>query len=1111
MSAFLQMFSYPADSLLLSGDYNYTLVILSILIAISASTLALALADEASHLRGKQRQVVLFTGSIALGTGIWSMHFIGMLAFMLCTPVSYLTNTTLLSILPSLFASWVALTLISREKLKILPLLLGGILMGAGIGAMHYSSMAAMTMSVQLRYSPTMFVLSIAVAVILSIFALYVRFGVAKLQLKFAVWQLNVLAGIVMGLAITAMHYTGMAAARFVAPPDFVSENAVQTQSIVLALSVAFVTVLIGSLVLVLNLLIKFQKLSVIKQASTARLEAIMQTSLDAIISIDYQGNIINANHAAGRILGWSHAELLTFNIGKLFAEPYLKEYEHYLTEFQRSKEPKLSGVVKEIQLIHKQGHVLPVRLSIGHIQLPDTNIMVVYISDISQRVAMEQVLRDREQQLSSLLSNIPGTAYRCNLDQHWSMIFISQAVSELTGYPAEDFLLPNPKRHFTDLIHIEDQSQFNFDNLTQSFEYEYRIKHRDGTYRWVLDHGNCVRGENEQPLWLDGFMMDISSRKVLEQGLISARQQAESAAESRANFMANMSHEIRTPMNAILGFTDILLGTQLDSEQQKYLTTVSGASRSLLHLLNDILDSAKLDKGNLELELTAFSIRDLLDSVISTLWLQARQKSLQLNLQVAADISEYVYGACDRLRQILLNIIGNAIKFTEKGSVTVSVVKQGNRIKFAVIDTGIGIDSARLPHIFEPFIQADASMSRRFGGTGLGTTISKQLVELMGGEISAKSTEGKGSCFSFVLPLHQTSKQSVTEKTNVVLKPLHILIADDIEQNIELLTILLQRSGHSVDAVVNGKQLLQQLQLHNYDVVILDSQMPIMDGITAAKQRREYERERSLPKVPMIALTASVLPEDKLAARNAGIEGFASKPVNIDSLQLEIARVLKLDVTVHPLKPAKEKPVTKNINLTKGAAMWGTVGVYLTEVASFIKQFQHWPNQLVELIKVKDIVTIKQSIHAVKGLSGNLALSQLYRLISQLEQSLQQQNISDCQSHIAAITTLFSEIEHEQSRLSSDLTTVETTPQIALPPTDINIIVSNLLYAAQQNQLDDATLEQLQQHSVVGSNSIVQQVLAAFNDFEFDLATEFLMSLQQQLAVGEIGNGTSV
>ena len=1104
MSALLQIFNYPTDSLILSADYNYVLVALSIIIAVLASTLAFALADEARRLKGKQRQIVLFTGSIALGTGIWAMHFIGMLAFMLCTPVSYLTSITLLSILPSLFASWVALTLIARDKLKTLPLLLGGVLMGAGIGAMHYSGMAAMTLAAQLRYSPSIFALSIFVAVLLSILALYVRFGVAKLQFKFAAWQLNILAGLVMGLAITAMHYTGMAAARFVAPVDFVSEGSSQSQSVVLALSVAFVTVLIGSLVLVLNLLMKFHNLSRRKQADAARLEAIMQTSLDAIISIDTQGQIISANTAAEKIFGWQQAELVGLNIAKLFVEPYLSEYRQYLIQFNKTKQSKLSGVVKEIKLLHKNGDSIPVRLSIGHIKLSDSTIMVAYISDISKRVAIEQALRYREQQLSSLLSNIPGTAYRCKLDQYWSMLFVSQAVTELTGYPVEDFLLPNPKRSFMDLIHTEDRQQLAQLEQTHLFEFEYRITHKDGSERWVFDHGNCVRAEDGQVLWLDGFMMDISGRKALEQGLITARQQAEESAAARANFMANMSHEIRTPMNAILGFTDILLDTTLNSEQQKYVSTISSASRSLLHLLNDVLDSAKLDKGKLELELVAFSLRELLDSVVSTLWLQARQKNLQLNLNVTADISDYVFGARDRLRQVLLNIMGNAIKFTEQGSVTVNVYTELDKIRFDIIDTGIGIEASRLTHIFEPFTQADASMSRRFGGTGLGTTISKQLVELMGGEITVSSIEGEGSHFSFALLLKSALKQDIHHEQRIELPALHILIADDIEQNIDLLTILLQRAGHSVDAVINGEQMLQQLKLQNYDIVILDNQMPIMDGITAAKRRREYEQQHALPQVPMLVLTASVLTEDKLAARNAGIEGFASKPVDIDSLQLEIARVLKLDAKYAQRQIADRSQNIKNINIVKGLEMWGTASVYLTEIGQFLQQFSQWPNLLNEAINQQDFNRLNQSIHTVKGLSGNLALGQLYRLTNQLEQQVEKGNIIECQNSIEAITVLFAILNQEHALLTTQLEESEGKAAKANSGADAVTIVDRLISAAKQNKLDDIALEELQQCAALACNNLVQKIVSAFNDFEFHLAAKLLTNLQQQLATGE-------
>ncbi|NRA76773.1 MAG: response regulator, partial [Pseudoalteromonas sp.] len=419
---------------------------------------------------------------------------------------------------------------------------------------------------------------------------------------------------------------------------------------------------------------------------------------------------------------------------------------------------------------------------------------------------------------------------------------------------------------------------------------------------------------------WIDGVLIDITARHEYEESLKKAKQEAEAAAQAKQSFMANMSHEIRTPMNAIIGFSDILMDSPLSKEQQKHIITVNKSARSLLHLLNEVLDSAKLEKGKLDIQAEHFNLQALLDNIVSTFWLEAKRKDILLDLIIADSVAPIYIGDESRIRQVMNNLIGNAIKFTEQGSVTITVSQtQNKQLFFEVQDSGIGIAKHRLDAIFQPFEQADGTMTRRFGGTGLGTTISKQLVELMGGSIGAISEEGKGSCFYFSLPLQEGDISQVDTLTcnQLNLPKLRILVVDDIEQNVELLNILLSQAGHTISTAQNGFEAIAAFEQQSFDVILMDIHMPECDGITACKEIREIEKIRCLKITPIIALTASVLQQDKITTKQAGMNGFANKPVDINQLNHEIAKVLGLEVNkITNNKVGDEK---KHINYDKG------------------------------------------------------------------------------------------------------------------------------------------------------------------------------------------------
>jgi len=910
-----QLFSAPTEmSLLTYGHYDPLLVILSVLMAIFSSWMGLQIAGQASVNRA-QRSIVLTTGSLALGSGVWAMHFIGMLAFDLCTRVDYDPVTTIVSLLPSIGASFVALSLIGRKRLGGWALLGGGVLVGAGIGAMHYTGMASMQMSLLLRYDPWMFALSIAVAVVLSTLALWVRFGLRSFSAGLNESRLLLVSATVMGMAIAGMHYTGLAAARFVgqvAPGAPGSSN-----SSFVALAIALITVALTICVMAANGLLRYRQVFCELSRSEAWMRALLTTTVDGVITIDTDGVIFEFNNAAERIFGWRRGDIVGRNIALLIAE-HGRGDQDGLLHFLRTKEQAVAREEDEVIGRRKDGSEVPIRRALGRAQTAGQDLFVCFITDISERRAMEQALRASEQQFRSLIGNIPGISYRSLVDGAQAMVFISDAVERVTGYPALDFVGTPPHRRFGALLHEADRDRVAATVATalreqRPYLVEYRLLHADGSIRWLWENGTGVANDAGQQHWLDGVILDITERRAMEEALRLAAE-AKQAAAARASFIANMSHEIRTPMNAILGFTDVLLDGSLSPEQRRHLDTVRSAGRSLLRLLNEVLDTAKLEKGAVELELTDFDLLGVIDELASTLGANARAKGLHVNIDYDPSLPTCLHGDELRIRQVLTNLLDNAIKFTAAGSVTLRAELQGDALRFLVRDTGIGIAADRLAAIFEPFTQADPSMTRRYGGTGLGTTISKQIVELMGGRIWVESTVGEGSCFYVTLPLvpARFAPRLTHAPAAAVLPPLRVLITDDVPQNLELLELLLNGRGHTTTSAANGSAAVELAASMAFDVILMDVQMPVLDGLEATRRIRAGALLAGRPRVPVVAMTASVLDAHRRASTHAGMDGFVSKPVDWFTLSHEIARVLGLGETAgqdRPSQPVRQVP----------------------------------------------------------------------------------------------------------------------------------------------------------------------------------------------------------
>ncbi len=1101
---------------LVAGHYDAFLVVLSVLVASSASFFALRLAETARFISVKRYQMVAqFSGALILAGGIWSMHFVGMLAFVMPHSMHYDPSITILSLFPALIASYMVIKSLVRNIDSITNTLRNGIIVGAGIGAMHYIGMAAMEMHLTLKYNPYLFITSIFVAVFLACVALGTRSFMRKTFPKLSPIKIKLVAAPIMGCAIAGMHYTGMAAAYFI---DDTANGMTFTSAFnddgMMGYAVGFFSMIVFVLAVNVSAQLRYRQMLAEKTDSEARLQAILDTATDGLMTINAKGEIQELNAASERIFGWSQEELIGQCIHVLMPDADHPDYDSFMVDYFNPSKISVLGNSKEISAKHKEGTVFPIQVGIGSINLREGELLyVAYVSDISERKAMESRVTKSEERLSSLVRNIPGVSFRCLLDDNWTPLFLSDAIFDLNGHHAKEYL--DGTLSFGSWLLPEDQTrvvQF-FEQavgVQDRYELEYRITHRDGRILWVLESGTIVYDEVGNAKWIDGVMLDISERKAMESELRHAKQKAEEAADSKAAFLANMSHEIRTPMNSIIGFSDILLDSELPTDARSHLQTISRSAQSLLHLLNDILDSAKLDKSKLEIEKLPFRLSACVDMVVSTLWLQAKNKDLTLGLEVQDDLPPVLLGAEDRIRQVLMNLVGNAIKFTEKGSVDLRISNTPNKqgwLRFAVVDTGIGIAQDRIDAIFEPFTQADASMSRRFGGTGLGTTISKQLVELMGGDINATSVIGQGSCFYFDLPLQEANESDLAgDKYILNLPPMNVLVADDIEENITLLTLLLSKRGHTVWQARNGQEAVEMFQTNPPDIVLMDIQMPVLDGLEASRTIREYEQDHSLEQTPIIALTASVLLEDRLQAKAAGMTGFANKPVNIAQLTQEMARALELDAEALMATARQEVSQVLTpyhvVHLAKGTELWGDEAMYVSEVIKFHDKYDQTVQSLSKLAKAEQWKRLAEHAHALKGVSGNLALLPLLPLYAQLENVLREQSFDKVTQAVERIQMQWKVFDQEVQVLAP---TEDTKPDTSIDEPELSRyelheMLEQWLQITLSGEIDDELANNLEKGVGARLRPTIRKAINAVDEFDFDVAITRIKEAQTSI-----------
>ena len=527
------------------------------------------------------------------------------------------------------------------------------------------------------------------------------------------------------------------------------------------------------------------------------------------------------------------------------------------------------------------------------------TVALIGVLQDVTDYVRAREAIAESEMRYRMIADNTTDVIGRISLEG--VIRYVSPAIQRLAGYSVEDmegtktFSITHPE----DIGTVVAAFRHLMAGRTPDKAIRYRIRHKNtGEWIWVEANPRVVVGPSGEPEFID-VLRDIRGQVALEASMLRARSEAEAGARAKADFLANMSHEIRTPLNGIVGYAALLASSpDLPPKHRRHADVISSSSKGLIRIVDDVLDFSALDSGEVGFEMRPLDIRNLLRTTVETLHVQAAARKLQLHARYDARLANSYLGDDARIRQVLFNLIGNAIKFTNAGSIDIDceTVRNGSRqtVRCTVRDTGIGISTDKIGNLFSRFSQADSSISRRYGGTGLGLAISQKIIRAMGGEIGVESVEGAGSTFWFTLPLAATDVASgltmSTTPTDAAPPVQHrrILVVDDHDINRELAAVLLSPMGHEVVLASDGEQALQFVEREAFDLIFMDIQMPGMDGFAATRAIRAMEVGKS---TPIVALTAHAMRQQVDECIRAGMDGHVAKPFSVETLQHAVAK----------------------------------------------------------------------------------------------------------------------------------------------------------------------------------------------------------------------------
>ncbi len=762
-----------------------------------------------------------------------------------------------------------------------------------------------------------------------------------------------------------------------------------------------------------------------ILQESEERNRLVMNSSLDAIVISDEEGNIVYWNPRAEQIMGWTATEAIGSSVTELFLPEYTDAARQSgLGNYLNARKNSMLNRELELTAVNKVGKKFPLELVVVTYQQNSKNYFCGFMRDISSRKKSQSLLRAQEEKYRNIITNM--NLGLLEVDTAGNVLFTNQSFCDISGYQAKELVGAKASDFLLKEKGVTPQKTKQLlEKPLSPDSYEMAVKNKAGDTRWWFISEAPNYNDEGQLVGSVGIHLDITKQKELESALAVSKDKAEEASVAKEAFLANMSHEIRTPLNAIIGMIRELSREQLSPQQQTYLSHTDTAAKHLLSIVNNILDISKIEAGELKLEAHNFSLQALIANINSILHLRASEKNIQLTSTLSKEVYPAYIGDSARIRQVLINLLDNAIKFTMEGSVDlrVEVMDEDEHhqfIEITISDTGIGMDADYINQIFSKFSQAEKSTSRRFGGTGLGMSITKEIVKLMGGSIEVKSEKDRGTKLKVNITLAKGDVDKLyggIQNNRHLLEGAHVLLVEDNMMNRFIAIKSLSHFGCTIDEAENGLVALELLKTKTYNVVLMDIQMPELDGVETTKIiRNELKLE-----VPIIAITANAFKRDIELYLSIGMDDYVTKPFEEKELFNTIVKQLQWEGA----DKAQRTNIMNNNNYDLSnlkALSRGDEDFVRSMVEIFRQQTPPALEEMKEALRRKDYETLAQTAHRIKPSIENMGITQLDGVAREIELAIKTKgNAVDHTKLTQKLHTLVSTLSAVFQKLDTD------------------------------------------------------------------------------------------